>query len=285
VKRIKVPVAMVYVPTGDFIMGESKDIPNGPEHVVWLDGYFIGKYEVTNAEFKAFLDATGYRPIQAPHCWSQWKDSRIAEGKENLPIRVTWEDAYQYCQWISRETGRDVRLPTEAQWEKAARGTKGFSYPWGNEWKPAYCNSVGIAASDHRLRVYSDGSVPEWEAFCQTEQGKRLDSAGNLKPVGSFPRGQSPYGCHDMAGNSTEWCADWFKADCYVKSPARNPEGPTQAQADEHLHHGSGPNCRVHRGGDWNCAPVVCKSTQRNHASPVRSFAGYRVVCRASDAR
>jgi formylglycine-generating enzyme required for sulfatase activity len=113
-KRIEIPEGMLYVPAGKFKMGEGES-----EHEVYLDAYFIGKYEVTNAEWKAFVDATALTPPQ------HWKGGEIPQGKENHPVvYVSWEDIQKYCEWVSTETGRKVALPTEAQWEKAARGPK-----------------------------------------------------------------------------------------------------------------------------------------------------------------
>ncbi|MBM4085163.1 MAG: hypothetical protein FJ272_10275, partial [Planctomycetes bacterium] len=165
-RNIPVPEGMVYVPAGKFQMGEGQSL-----HEVYLDAYFIGKYEVTNAEWKAFVDATGHPAPQ------HWKGGAIPTGRESHPVvYVTWEDAMAYCEWVSRGTGRAVRLPTEAQWEKAARGPEGFLYPWGNTWDASLCNNKA------RATVAED---PDRGKRVQTTQGPEI----NTLPVGSFPNG------------------------------------------------------------------------------------------------
>jgi len=181
---------LVYVPAGDFLMGSTDDDPDAahgevPQHPVYLDGYWIDKTEVTNAMFARFVDATGY-------------DARIwrnaASGKSDHPVvLVNWHDASAYCEWAGR------KLPTEAQWEKAARGTDGRRYPWGN----------GAPAAS---RSNFD------------------DNVGGTTPVGSYPAGASPYGAMDMAGNVLEWVADWYNGEYYTVSPRENPTGPATGQ-------------------------------------------------------
>ncbi|MBI3921731.1 MAG: SUMF1/EgtB/PvdO family nonheme iron enzyme [Armatimonadetes bacterium] len=177
---------MVWIPAGEFLMGSNERsnerADEKPPHKVYLDGYWIYKFEVTVAQYRKFCRATRRKMPDAPS-WG-WKD--------NHPIiDVDWFDATAYSKWAG------VRLPTEAQWEKAARGTDGRKYPWGNKWDRRKCaNSVG----------------------------KRL--SGTM-PVGSYPTGISPCHVRDMSGNVFEWCADWFDEKYYAKSPGRNPIGPT----------------------------------------------------------
>ncbi|MBM3241021.1 AAA family ATPase [Candidatus Poribacteria bacterium] len=189
---------MVYIPAGEFIMGTSdeqidallKKFPDWsrswfddekPQRPVYLDGYWIYKYEVTVAQYRKFCNETGRQMPEAPF-WG-WQD--------NHPIvYVSWNDAIAYCDWAK------VQLPTEAQWEKAARGTDGRTWPWGNEWDGSKCNS--------------------WESGTQ-----------KTTPVGSYPQGVSPYGLMDMAGNVWEWCADWYDEKYYTSAPDRNPPGPS----------------------------------------------------------
>ena len=166
-----------------------------PQQRVYLDGYWMGKTPVTNAQYAAFVKATGH---QAP---GHWQSSTIPSGKEHHPVvNVSWEDAAAFCTWASQVTGREVRLPTEAEWEKAARGTDGRIYPWGN----------------------------------QAPDKSRCNFAGNengTTPVGQYsPQGDSPYGCVDMAGNVWEWCADWYDESYYKTAPARNPRGPQKGE-------------------------------------------------------
>ena len=178
---------MILIPAGEFIMGSSEGEDDGdehPQHTVFLDAFYIDKYEVTNAQYKQFMDATGHR---APE---HWDDERF--NQPDWPVEgVAWHDAVAYAKWAGK------RLPTEAEWEKAARGTDGRRYPWGNEWDSSKCNSNGSS-----------------------------DGYEETAPVGSFPDGASPYGVMDMAGNVDEWCADLYDEDYYSRSPQQNPKGP-----------------------------------------------------------
>ena len=286
-KRVEIPEGFVYVPPGEFLMGEGANPPEGPEHKVWLDGFCIGKYEVTNAEWKAFTDATGFTPLP-----SHWKGGQIPEGKENHPVvNVSWEDAKAYCEWVSKETGREVRLPTEAQWEKAAswdpRKRQKHTYPWGNDWNPRNCNWQGACALKYGLKVTSDGTVPEWDAFAKTEKYKEMANAGGYTtPVGSFAKDKSPWGCYDMAGNAYEWCSDWFHSEYYkAKGVKKNPEGPSEEEAEVCDFSGKKYKARVLRGGSWYVNSGICRAVNRGRLYPsgrgVCDF-GFRVaVCGA----
>ncbi len=177
---------MVYIPAGSFTMGS--DLPDAPfdtkpEHTVDLDAYWIDRHEVTNQAYKVFLDATG-------HPWPRSWDDKYPTGRDDLPIAgVSWADAVAYCDSITK------RLPTEAEWEKAARGTDKRMWPWGNEWDVAKANAGAI-----------NNAV--------------------LKPVGSYPAGASPFGLYDMAGNVWEWVQDWYAAEYYTLQKWHNPAGP-----------------------------------------------------------
>lgn len=166
---------MVEIPAGEFTMGnDAGDDDEKPAHTVTLEAFEIDLFEVTNAEFAKFVEATGYQTEAEKAGEAGWR--AYAEGKDNHPVvKVTWNDANAYCQWLGK------RLPTEAEWEKAARGTDGRTYPWGNEWDPAKANVK--------------------------ESGFRGTIA-----VGSLGEGASPYGVFDMAGNVWEWTADWYQA-------------------------------------------------------------------------
>lgn len=160
----QIGIELVKIPAGPFLYGDKKQ-------PVELDEFWIAKTPVTNAQYKAFVDATGHR---AP---SHWKEGRPPPGKENHPVvNVSWHDAQAFCAWVG------LRLPSEYEWEKAARGTDGRVYPWGDEWQPGRCNSdeAGI---------------------------------GDTTPVDRFPKGASPYGVLDMAGNVGEWCEGWYDND------------------------------------------------------------------------
>ena len=180
------PNPMVLIPAGEFIMGSDERMPDeGPEHKVYLDSYWIDRYEVTNAQYKKFIDATGR------HSPSHFQNRTYPVGKADHPVtEVTWYDAEAYCAWAGK------RLPTDQEWEKAARGTDGRMFPWGNEF------DVNKANTPQR-----------WEA---------LKQEGDTMPVGSFPNGVSPYGVYDMSGNVWEWTSSWYKAYPGNKHPSEN---------------------------------------------------------------
>jgi formylglycine-generating enzyme required for sulfatase activity len=165
---------MVAIPAGEFVMGSGQG-DEDPAHTVVVDAFEIDIFEVTNAQFAQFVEETGYQTnaekSNDPSPWSAY----FQDGKESYPvIKVSWNDAKAYCEWAGK------RLPTEAEWEKAARGTDERIYPWGDDWDVAKVNSK--------------------------ESGFR----GPVM-VGSFPEGSSPYGIKDMAGNVWEWTGDWYQ--------------------------------------------------------------------------
>jgi sulfatase modifying factor 1 len=233
---------LVRVRAGEFLMGSdpSKDKlardEEQPQHRVYVSEFCIGKYPVTNLHYAAFLKAADHRTP------NHWEGGRIPSGKENHPVvYVSWDDAVAFCQWLSRETGKTFRLPTEAEWEKAARGTDGWIYPWGNEWDETKLNSE--------------------------EAGP-----GDTTPVGQYsPGGDSPYGCADMSGNVWEWCADWFDKEEYqhrAKSTVRDPQGPKEGAF------------RVLRGGAFYLSrrDVRCAYRNGDSPNPRDRTHGFRVV-------
>lgn len=165
---------MIEIPAGLFIMGSDEGDPeDSPAHGVDLPAFEIDRFEVTNADYAVFEAETGYVTFAEKQGFSTWRDMWGA-GKDNHPVvMVTWHDAQAYCQWLGK------RLPTEAEWEKAVRGTDARIFPWGNEWDPDKANVK--------------------------ERGLRGTAA-----VGSFGAGASPYGVDDMVGNVWEWTADWY---------------------------------------------------------------------------
>ncbi|NOZ20577.1 MAG: formylglycine-generating enzyme family protein [Planctomycetes bacterium] len=199
-KKIDVPEGMVLVPEGEFVMGEGNT-----EHKVFLDSFCIGKFEVTNAEWKAFVDATNFRPFPV-----HWRAGAPPEGKENHPD-VSWEDAQKYCQWVSEGTGWTVRLPTEAEWEKAAswdsRKRRKTRYPWGDEWDMKQCNKLcnsGYNLAKFGFRPPNDDVFYDMlNKFQKTHKevwDKICASGGNTTPVGSYKRVRTRYGLYDTAG-------------------------------------------------------------------------------------
>jgi formylglycine-generating enzyme required for sulfatase activity len=178
------PPGMVYVPAGFFIMGSDEDTDaERPRREVFVEAFFMDKCEVTNAQYLKFVRATRHAPPAAAEepaipGHNLWVRGKAPKEFMDLPVvNVTWDDAAAYAAWAGK------RLPNEAEWEKAARGTDGRRYPWGNEFVKGYCNVEG------------KGAV----------RG------------GSFPHDESPFGCFDMAGNVAEWTADWFKP--YPRGP------------------------------------------------------------------
>ena len=170
------PNPMVMIPAGEFVMGSDERLPDeGPQQTVNLDTYWIDVYEVTNAQYKKFIAATERR---SP---AHFTNRIFPAGKGNHPVtEVTWVDAQDYCTWAGK------RLPTDQEWEKAARGTDGRMYPWGNE-----------------LDINKANTPMRWAS---------LKQAGATLPVGSFPGGVSPYGLYDMSGNVWEWTSSWYQA-------------------------------------------------------------------------
>jgi formylglycine-generating enzyme required for sulfatase activity len=165
---------MVDIPAGPFSMGTDRGNPDEqPAHEVDVPAFQMDKFEVTNADFAAFVEATGYQTDAEKRGASRmWRDE-YGDGKDNHPVvRASWNDALAYCSWLGK------RLPTEAEWEKAARGPEGFRYPWGNDWDAAKVN------------------------------GKESGLRGTTS-VGSYP--PNGYGLFDMAGNVWEWTADWYQ--------------------------------------------------------------------------
>jgi len=229
---------MILIPSGEFLMGSalSEGYRNEhPQRKVYLDSYYIDKFEVTNVQYREFMRATGHK---SPRDWSDYDTSRL-----NHPVvGVSWYDAIVYAEWAGK------RLPTEAEWEKAARGADGRKYPWGN----IPPDSGGRHRANYKVGKYG-----------------AADGYSTTSPVGSFPLGASPYGAMDMAGNVWEWCADWYDSAYYSKSPTKNPPGPSSGKH------------RVLRGGAWlNDDTSYLRCAVRGWHAPTLTFnyVGFRCV-------
>ncbi len=258
------PPEMVSVPAGDFMMGGTLGNSDElPVHAVYLDAFSIDKYEVTNAQFKQFMDADGYTTealwsaagwsARVSNGWTQpayWATGDYHSGlawPEFPVVGVSWYEAEAYANFAGK------RLPTEAEWEKAARGTDQRTYPWGNS---------------------IDGSRANYSG-----SGDPYESSGSTTPVGFYdgrlypnPPFQttdspSPYGAYDMAGNVQEWVADRYQSDYYSTSPPSNPPGPASG------------SYRVLRGGAWDFGSTALRSTFRYYHPPTYRDPDYGFRC------
>ncbi len=227
-------MVMVYVPAGGFTMGsppgEPWDQGESPQRTVYLDAFWVDQTEVTNAQYERCAQAGSCRVTPD-------MTSYDPQARPDYPAEVTWSAAQAYCQWAGS------RLPTEAEWEKAVRGTDGRRWPWGND-RPdcSLSNSFG-----------KDG-------LC----------AGATACVGSYPAGASPYGALDMAGNVAEWVNDWYDYGYYDVSPPHNPPGPEAGTA------------RVVRGGNWEAIPDWVRCAWRDGREPEEFAFGFRCVSSAT---
>lgn len=236
---------MVTVESGPFLMGTDfarADDQDKPQHIVDLPAYRIDKYPVTNAQYARFVLATNYRPPL------HWKDGKIPQGEALRPVTmVSWHDAQAYAKWAGK------RLPTEQEWEKAARGKEGWRWPWGNKMDPS------------RLNTYYN--------------------VGSTTDVGSYPSGVSPYGAMDMAGNVAEWTADDFapypgstaSAELFKAAPAEDVN--LKNQTDEQAVKVEG-KFKVLRGGSWKSDPFSTSTYHRNYAwaNYASDFYGFRLA-------
>jgi len=249
---------MVFVPAGEFVMGsEELGDDERPVRRLYLDGFWIDRYEVTNERFAHFVAATSYQTEAEQRGWgwvwtssdgstelttgwekvegADWHhprgpDSSIESKLAHPVVLVSWNDAAAYCQWA------DKHLPSEAQWEKAARGPDGWRYAWGDEFDSAKANTNEAGTSD-------------------------------TTPVGSFsPQSDSPYGAADMTGNVGEWVADWYDSDYYHQAPTADPPGPASG------------TYKILRGGAWSFVEVYARTAFRYNVKPdyTYDFAGFR---------
>jgi formylglycine-generating enzyme required for sulfatase activity len=249
---------LIVIPAGEFLMGEKRGlaeraveisplfedayvggVPDIRQHV-HLPAFAIAKTPVTNEQYAAYLQDTGHdRP-------RRWRSDKGPRGKESFPVVfVTWHDAVAYCRWLAEASQKPFRLPTEAEWEKAARGTNGRAYPWGNRWEEGRCNTVEAELN-------------------------------GITAVDAYPRGASPYGLLDMAGNVWEWTAslwgsDWYRAD--YGYPYDASDGREDPKAGDDI-------CRVLRGGSFAYAGAFARCAYRYKHFPQNSSdgIGFRVA-------
>lgn len=255
---------MVLIPSGEFLMGsEEADDDERPVHGVGLEDYFIGVQLVTNAEYARFVRDTGHR---APAIYELplvvtaggrerekafrsvgqsyiWPESEPMPDRLDHPVTlVRWNDAAAYCAWLAAKTGRAFRLPTEAEWEKAARGgMSGQRYPWGDRLDCTMANFL-------------------------TDPAKKL--AHGTSRCRSYP--PNGFGLFDMTGNVWEWVQDWYDPLYYAASPTLNPVGPRNG------------SLRLVRGGSWLVADVRMLSCSHRHKVPPDTYSygiGFRVAC------
>jgi formylglycine-generating enzyme required for sulfatase activity len=229
----------VYVPAGEFLMGSvSSDsyakYNEFPQHKVYLDGFWIARTEITNSQFAQFLNVEGNQSVDgvpwfradAPGVKIEYRNGqwRVKSGWENHPVvNVSWHGAKAYAEWSG------ARLPSEAEWEKAARGFNAQRFPWGND-----------IPDCSRLNFFYNND------FC----------VGTTTSVGGYSSGISPYGAFDMAGNVWEWVNDRYDSHYYSSSPYRNPQGPSSG------------NERILRGGSWEHDIVFVRSAFRAGYDP-----------------
>jgi len=269
----EIPEDMVMIPAGEFLMGSPDDgvsyDDERPQRKVFVGSFRIDRHEVTNARYKQFVDTTGQpAPSHQKPKLTLWVHSAPLPGSEQYPVvNVSWEDADAYCRWQGK------RLPTEAEWEKAARGTDGRRYPWGNDWVFTRANSASYWAG--RTVEFKNGE--EWKAFWMTGDGARIAHEQGLNgevltlPVGSFPDGASPYGLVDMAGNVSEWVQDWYEPYSYLNAPLSDPQGP------------NGQLLKVVRGGSWLKPARNLRTSDRDYGYPADRASGIGFRC-AKDA-
>jgi formylglycine-generating enzyme required for sulfatase activity len=219
---------LIRIPEGTFLMGgDAGQEDERPAHHVFLDAFYIDKYEVTVERYAAFMKA------QRPERPFKWREAtKGAQGRKPV-IGVDWYDAKEYCEWAGR------RLPSEAEWEKSARGGDQRTYPWGE---------------DPPTKAHTNAGLRTWTGY------------DSLSAVGSHASGHSPHGVADLSGNVWEWIADRYDQRYYETSPPRNPNGPS-----------TGP-LRVLRGGAWNNDAATIRAANRAAYAPSarRNDVGFR---------
>ncbi|MBI4682107.1 MAG: formylglycine-generating enzyme family protein [Nitrospirae bacterium] len=254
---------MVLVKGGCFQMGDIfRDVPSSekPVHEVCVNDFYLGKYEVTVGEFRQFVKAAGYKTEAEQqdgcHSWvgdgteekirdHNWNNPGFPQTEKDPVVCISWNDANNYIQWLNKNKGTKYRLPTEAEWEYAARsGGKTYIYSWGND------TPSGNVADESAKKELSGLNI--WKGY--------NDGYAYTAPVGSFMPNE--LGIYDMSGNVYEWVLDWQEDDYYRHSPRSNPKGPDKGKY------------KILRGGAWDLQPDTARSTSRYW-----NEAGARAVC------
>ena len=255
-QRSDVPDNMVFVKGGCFQMGDVfSDVASNekPVHKVCVDDFYMVRYEVTLGEFRRFVKETGYRTEAEKqdgcHTWSgkgeekkkefNWQNTNFPQTERDPVICVSWNDTHEYIKWLNKKDGMRYRLPTEAEWEYAARsGGKAYKYSWGN-------NGPSDNIADDKTKR---------ELLGKTDEQGYNDGYEFTSPVGSFKPNE--LGLYDMSGNVSEWVADWFDKKYYSISPKNNPQGPIAGE------------CKALRGGSWNPLLQLFQTTTRLCSDP-----------------
>lgn len=277
--KSKTKTELIKIPAGEFLMGSTRETIEDllkrfpeterqllereiPQHKAFLREYFIGKYPVTNNEFSFFVKESGYittaekkgtgyvfTPKFNEVKGANWKhpfglNSGIKDKNNHPVVQISWYDALEYCQWLSRKTGEKYRLPTEAEWEKAARGADGRIFPWGNDWNPIICNV------EYKIK--------------------------DTTPVGKFsPASDSPYGCADMCGNVFQWTSTTIGSIEPWPSKFKYPYNPNDGRENLLL-----KTRRVGRGGSYSRGELFCRTAFRFADMPDDRYSaqGFRIV-------
>lgn len=279
---------LVWVPGGTFTMGSARedalrlwerygwdrrwfDAQVGGDdwvgelfpHEVELDGFWMYREPVTIGQYHRFMRETGHAPPADPAVHgpsnSAWRDGEPVSGTESLPVSsVSWKDATAYCAWAG------VQLPTEAQWEYAARGPQGRVFPWGDCWESGACRCADEMAGRSLLdnddwRFWLNGGATGREdRLPDCWLARHVAQVEGPTPAESYPRDVSWCGVLGMAGQVREWCVDWYDPDYYPHSPRRNPRGPEGPASRSGI-----PPCRSMRGGSWLSPAYTSRGAQR----------------------
>ncbi len=258
-----VKLELVLIPAGSFVMGDERGLDDEkPVHKVTITKpFYLGKYEVTVEQFRSFVEATGYTTdaekgtgFQGAFGWNRdkmefkmnetysWRNTGFAQANAHPVVNVSWNDAMEFCKWLSLKEGKTCRLPTEAEWEYACRARTTTRYSHGDD-------AEGLAKVGNVADAAFEVQFPELKGLIKASDGYVYTS-----PAGSFL--PNPFGLYDMHGSVWEWCADWYEAEYYAKSPTNDPRGPATGEE------------RVYRGGGWfNCARG-CRSASRSASVP-----------------